>query len=137
MQLTKSRRAYFKAAKAVAELSNFKQYHIGCVAVYKHKIISSGCNSNRTNPTQKKLNKHRFESDTNHTLHSETSCLIPIMNRDDIDFKNGGIKIRRKGGNEVIVYFGEEVEIALLNYLDPEQKQYVQKGFAEFYELQK
>lgn len=36
----------------------------------------------------------------------------------DIDFKNGGIKIRRKGGNEVIVYFGEEVEIALLNYLE-------------------
>lgn len=36
----------------------------------------------------------------------------------DIDFKNGGIKIRRKGGNEVIIYFGPEVEIALLNYLE-------------------
>lgn len=37
---------------------------------------------------------------------------------DDLDFKNDGIKIRRKGGNEVIIYFGEEVEIALLNYLE-------------------
>jgi site-specific recombinase XerD len=36
----------------------------------------------------------------------------------DVDFKNGGIKIRRKGGNEVVVYFGDEVEIALLDYLE-------------------
>lgn len=36
----------------------------------------------------------------------------------DVDFKNGGIKIRRKGGNEVVIYFGEEVELALLNYLE-------------------
>ncbi|BCN30717.1 tyrosine-type recombinase/integrase [Anaeromicropila herbilytica] len=35
----------------------------------------------------------------------------------DIDFNNNGIKIIRKGGNEVIVYFGEEVEDALTNYL--------------------
>ncbi len=32
----------------------------------------------------------------------------------DVDFKNSGIKIRRKGGNETIIYFGEEVEKALL-----------------------
>lgn len=36
----------------------------------------------------------------------------------DVDFKNSGIKIRRKGGYEAIVYFGDEVEIALLNYLE-------------------
>lgn len=99
MTLTKSRKAYFKVAKAMSELSNFKQYHIGCVAVYKHKIISSGYNSNRTNPTQKKLNKYRFDSDTNHTLHSETSCLIPIMNRHDIDFKNVELYIYREHKN--------------------------------------
>ncbi len=40
------------------------------------------------------------------------------LNIDDVDFKNGGIKIHRKGGNEVVVYFGEEVEIALLDYLE-------------------
>ena len=37
---------------------------------------------------------------------------------EDIDFKNGGIKVVRKGGSEMIVYFGEEVEKALLNYLE-------------------
>lgn len=35
----------------------------------------------------------------------------------DVDFKNNGIKVTRKGGNEMIVYFGEEVENALKQYL--------------------
>lgn len=42
----------------------------------------------------------------------------------DIDFKNSGIKIRRKGGYETVVYFGDEVEKALLNYIE-ERKQIV------------
>ncbi|MDE6749025.1 MAG: tyrosine-type recombinase/integrase [Lachnospiraceae bacterium] len=37
---------------------------------------------------------------------------------EDVDFKNNGIKIRRKGGYEAVIYFGEEVEEALLNYLE-------------------
>lgn len=37
---------------------------------------------------------------------------------EDIDFKNNGIKIRRKGGYETAVYFGEEVENALKTYLE-------------------
>jgi site-specific recombinase XerD len=36
----------------------------------------------------------------------------------DVDFRNGGIRIHRKGGKEVTVYFGDEVEEALQNYLD-------------------
>ncbi len=39
----------------------------------------------------------------------------------DVDFKNGGIHIHRKGGKEVTVYFGTEVELALLDYLDERQ----------------
>ena len=35
-----------------------------------------------------------------------------------VDFKNGGIHIHRKGGKEVTVYFGSEVENALQDYLD-------------------
>lgn len=41
---------------------------------------------------------------------------------DDIDFKNNGIKVTRKGGNEMVVYFGEEVEKALRNYLETTRK---------------
>ena len=37
---------------------------------------------------------------------------------EDVDFKNNGIKVTRKGGNEIVVYFGPEVEKALKNYLE-------------------
>lgn len=37
---------------------------------------------------------------------------------EDVDFKNNGIKVTRKGGNEMVVYFGEEVEKALTRYLE-------------------
>ena len=37
---------------------------------------------------------------------------------EDIDFKNNGIKITRKGGNEMVIYFGTEVEHALRRYLE-------------------
>lgn len=36
----------------------------------------------------------------------------------DIDFDNSRIKVRRKGGNEDVVYFGIEVEKALIEYLN-------------------
>ena len=37
---------------------------------------------------------------------------------DDVDFRNNGIHIIRKGGSESVVYFGDEVEKALLDYLE-------------------
>ena len=38
------------------------------------------------------------------------------LDMDDVDFKNNGIKVHRKGGADVIVYFGDEVRDALLSY---------------------
>lgn len=46
------------------------------------------------------------------------------LDLNDVDFENNGIKIRRKGGYEVVVYFGEEVRETLLTYLE-ERKQIV------------
>lgn len=40
------------------------------------------------------------------------------LNISDVNFETGGIKIRRKGGYETVIYFGEEVETALLDYLE-------------------
>ena len=37
---------------------------------------------------------------------------------EDVDFKNNGVKVTRKGGNEMVVYFGPEVEKALKKYLE-------------------
>lgn len=40
------------------------------------------------------------------------------LDLDDVDFKNNGIRIRRKGGSETVIYFGDEVEEALKDYLE-------------------
>lgn len=39
------------------------------------------------------------------------------INLEDIDFKNNGVKVTRKGGNEVVLYFGSEVQEALQTYI--------------------
>lgn len=46
----------------------------------------------------------------------------------DVDFNNMGIKVRRKGGYEDVVYFGEEVELALLDYLEQRERIIPQTG---------
>ncbi len=44
------------------------------------------------------------------------------LNISDLDFEINGFKITRKGGNQVILYFNDEVRAALLDYLE-ERKQ--------------
>lgn len=44
------------------------------------------------------------------------------LDMQDVDFRNNGIRIHRKGGAEVVVYFGEEVREALLDYMVERQK---------------
>ena len=39
------------------------------------------------------------------------------LDLNDVDFKNHGLRIVRKGGNQVVVYFGDEVEEALFQYM--------------------
>ncbi len=61
------------------------------------------------------------------------------LNLEDIDLKNDGIKVHRKGGKEVIVYFGDEVESALLDYLEQRNTIVAEEGHerALFLSLQK
>lgn len=40
------------------------------------------------------------------------------INISDIDFKNTGILVTRKGGNQDVIYFGDEVEEALIDYIE-------------------
>lgn len=44
------------------------------------------------------------------------------INMTHLDFDVGGVKITRKGGDQVVLYFGDEVEEALLDYLDERQQ---------------
>ena len=61
------------------------------------------------------------------------------LDLNDIDFKNGGIHIHRKGGKEVTVYFCTEVETALQDYLDERNSIIPEEGSenALFLSLQK
>jgi len=43
------------------------------------------------------------------------------LDLDHIDFDTNGLKVTRKGGNEMILYFGIEVESALKSYLEVRQ----------------
>ena len=99
MKITKTRRAYFAAAKAMAQLSDFPRVAVGTIAVYKHRIISSGHNSQKTAPLQKKYNVYRFSEDTIHSVHSELACLKPLIGRKDIDFKHVDLYVYRIGKN--------------------------------------
>ena len=99
VQLTKKDKAYFNVAKEVSKLSDFPRVQIGACAVYKHKVISTGYNSQRTSPLQKKYNQYRFTVETPHTCHAETSCLKPLIGRKDVDFKNVDLYIYREYKN--------------------------------------
>ena len=39
------------------------------------------------------------------------------LNVNDVDFKTNAIKVTRKGGNQVILYFSDEVKVALFDWL--------------------
>ena len=99
MELSKKDKAYFNIAKEVSKLSDFPRVQIGACAVYKHKVISTGCNSQRTSPLQKKYNKYRFTVETSHSCHAETSCLKPLIGRKDMEFKNVELYIYREDKN--------------------------------------
>lgn len=84
--MTRKQKSFFEAAKAMSVMSDFPRTHIGCViADGNHRIISSGCNSTKTHPLQKKYNKERFAEDTIHSLHAEVAALLPLI-KEDIDF---------------------------------------------------
>ena len=53
------------------------------------------------------------------------------LNINDVDVRNGGLRIHRKGGKEVIVYFGAEVEYALQDYLSEREHIVPEEGSEE------
>lgn len=69
----------FNKAKIVANLSDYSQVHIGCIAVYHDSIVGMGCNTNKTHPMQKKYNVYRPHG-INYTpkLHAEINCINQI-----------------------------------------------------------
>lgn len=90
---------YFRKAKQAAYISDYEKIHIGCVAVYQGNIISIGCNTNKTHPTQKYYNKFRqphFYNSINifPKMHAEINCINSIKHM-DINFSKVKLYIYR------------------------------------------
>lgn len=59
------------------------------------------------------------------------------LNVDDVDFKTNALKITRKGGNQVVLYFSDEVKVALFDYIEERiQNPYVKDEPALFVSIQ-
>lgn len=87
-ELTKRDYGYFECAKKVAKLSNYNQFHLGCVLVYKGSIIGRGRNGKKSHPIQKKYNRKYREFRDTHTciidsIHAEISALSSVDNQFD------------------------------------------------------
>lgn len=86
---------YLENAEKVARMSNFPRQQVGCVVVYKGKIISTGYNSLKTHPLQKKYNRVRFKEDGSaESLHAEIHALSHIRDA-DIDWSRVFLYIYR------------------------------------------
>lgn len=95
----KTNRAYFRAAKAVSELSDYPIHQIGCVVVKGHRIVSSGHNhKHKCNPLQAKLDTEKYGVACPGKLHAEIMALLPLI-RDKVDLKGASIYIYRQHKN--------------------------------------
>lgn len=90
---------FYNAAKEIANLSDFKRIHIGCVITYKNRIISSGYNTNKTNPIQKKYNIFRFSCEGKHGCHAETMALLPLLKDKKMNHSKMNIYLYREDAN--------------------------------------
>ena len=101
-ELSKFDYKMFDAARKVAETSNFESFHLGCVFVYKHKIIASASNSTKTHPMQKKYNRkyRKFKYGNKpivDSLHAEIAALnsIPYPIAQQIHWKDVAVYVYR------------------------------------------
>ena len=90
------------------------------------KLINESENPNNLTKRQTSYNKITQKRDT-----ALLSLLLGTgirvsecvgINLDDIDFQVNGLKITRKGGNQVILYFSDEVAKELISYIKEREK---------------
>ena len=105
------------------------------------KLINQAENPNLLTKQQQGFNKHTQERDVAMlTLFLGTGIRVSEcvgLNVEDVDFDNNAFKVTRKGGNQVILYFSEEVKEALIKWLEVrEQKKLPPEEKALFISLQ-
>lgn len=95
--LTNKDYKFFEYARRAASKSTYKQFHIGCVIVYKGHIIGEGWNTNKTSPSQKHYNKYRTfnrsQKPIQHKNHAEIAALRSIPYQVDKETDWSKVKI--------------------------------------------
>lgn len=93
---------YFEMARQEASKSDFIRFRMGCVIVYKSRVIGHGSNSDKTDPLQYHYNKERkFNKISNkpikHSIHAELAALksIPYPIQESIDWSKVKVYIYR------------------------------------------
>lgn len=90
---------YLKLAKSACYYSDNKRTRVGCVLIYKGKIISVGYNlQDKTNPLQKRFNQYR-EFDPNasgckNSIHAECHAILKAKDL-DIDWRKVDVFVYR------------------------------------------
>ena len=78
-QLSKTEQSFFKTAQSLSMLSDHR-CKIGCIIVDKHRVISSGHNSNtKCHPIQAQIDTKHFNCFCTGKVHAETSAIIPLL----------------------------------------------------------
>lgn len=101
MTISKFDKKMFKAARKIAETSDFATFHMGCVIVYKKHIIGAASNSDKTHPMQAAYNQyrkfHKTKNGVKHSVHAEIAALnsIPYTVGKDVDWSKVKVYIFR------------------------------------------
>lgn len=94
--LSRKDRTYFSVAEDISKLSDHR-CKLGCVIVDKHRIVSSGYNSQtKCNPIQLELDNKFFPGYNNRgPVHAEVAALSPLIKK-RIDLSGATLYIYRK-----------------------------------------
>ena len=101
MGISKFDKKMFAAAYREALKSDFDTFHLGCVIIYKKRIIGAAANSDKTHPMQAKYNQYRkFNKTKNgikHSVHAEIAALysVPYIIGKEIDWSKVKVYIYR------------------------------------------
>lgn len=94
--LSRKERIFFNTAKEIANLSDH-HFHLGCVIVDHHRIISSGHNSNsKCHRLQKDLDTKFFGKESKGPVHAEVAALLPLIKQHNIDLSGATLYIYRE-----------------------------------------
>lgn len=91
-------------------------------------LIDSGADAKMSDHQRSYYNKNRARDLALITLLLGTGIRVSEcvgLDLEDVDFRSNGIRVVRKGGNEMMVYFGDEVAKALSDYVNGDRKQVV------------